>query len=201
MCTGAEIGLVVGAASTAVQASGTLSAGRAEQQAAAARAQALEHQAAQARQQAGQERASSQRSASEKRRLGKLLASRALAVAAASGAGAGDPTVELIVGDIGAEGEFRALSAQFEGEERARGLETQADLKIFESEQERRAGAAALSASRGTAFAEVLGGVATAAGSDVFNRNPGSKTPPIPKRNPRLLQTTASSGRGLSRYG
>ena len=78
--------------------------------------------------------------ASEQRRQGRLLSSRALAVAAASGAGAGDPTVENIIGDIGAEGEFRALSEMFIGEERARGLEMEADLRIFEAGQERIAG-------------------------------------------------------------
>ncbi len=137
-------GTVVGAANTAAagKAEGRAlqQAGRAEARAGEARALAREHEAAQGRQQAGQERASAQRSASEKRRQGRLLASRALAVAAASGAGAGDPTAEKIIGDIGAEGEFRALSEMFIGEERALGLETRADLLTFEAEQERIAG-------------------------------------------------------------
>ncbi len=211
MCTGAEIALVAGVAATGVQAGSTLKAGKAEQEAlqaagqaeqeaALARSKALEHQAAQGRQQAGQERATAQRSASEQRRQGRLLASRALARAAASGAGAGDPTVENIIGDIGAEGEFRALSEMFIGEERALGLETQADLRIFEAGQERRAGAiarragvragaAARSASRGTAFAQILGGAATVAGSDVF------------KKKKKTTETTGGSGQGLARFG
>ena len=109
-------------------------AGKAEQAAARARQQSLEHQAAQARQSAGQERAAAQRGAIEQRRKGRLLSSRALALAAASGAWAGDPTVENILADIGAEGEFRALTELFVGEERARNLEMQADLKIFEGD-------------------------------------------------------------------
>ena len=175
----AMLGLAL--AGTAVQASNTAAAGkaegralqaagRAEARAGIARQQGLEHQAAQLRQQAGQERATSQRSASEKRRQGRLLASRALAVAGASGAGAGDPTVEKIIGDIGAEGEFRALSEMFIGEERALGLETQADLREFEGRQERiagqvarragdTAGGEAIRAGKKGAFGQVLSGV------------------------------------------
>lgn len=170
--------LILTGAATAMQAANTLAAGRAEQAAARARQQALEHQAAQARQAAGQERAASQRGAFEQRRQGRLLSSRALARAAASGAGAGDPTVENILGDIGAEGEFRALTELFMGEERALNLETQADLKIFEGLQERRAGDVARRASRGVAFQQVLGGGAKIAG-----------------------MSTGGDGQGLSRYG
>ena len=174
----AWIGIALSVASSVSQASNTAAAGRAEQAAAQARGQALEHQAAQARQSAGQERASAQRAASEKRRLGRLLSSRALAVAAASGAGAGDPTVEKILGDIGAEGEFRALTEMFIGEERARGLETRADLLTFEAQQERRGGNVARSASSGLATAQLLGGAAKA-----------------------FSATSGGGGRGLSRYG
>ena len=202
----ATIGIVLTVASTAIQAANTLAAGRAEQAAARARQQALEHQAAQARQNAGQERAAAQRGAFEERRIARFVESRALARAAASGAGAGDPTVENILGDIGAEGEFRALNELFIGEDRARNLEMQADLKIFEGDQERRAGDIARSASRRLAFAQVLSGGARAFGrasdAGLFDRNPGSRTPPIPRRNPRRLQTSGSAGRGFyEKYG
>lgn len=186
-------GIALSVVSGFVQASNTLAAGRAEQQAARVRQQALEHQADQARQTAGQERAAAQRDAIEQRRQARFLSSRALARAAASGAGAGDPTVENILGGIGAEGEFRALNELFIGEERARNLETQAILKVFEGDQERRAGDVARRASRGTAFAQILGGTASGAaiGFDAFGRK--TKKP----KNPTL----ADSGQGLSRYG
>ena len=129
-------------ASTAMQAMQTSAAGKAEQQAANARATALNYQAAQARQAAGQERAAGQRNAMEQRRQARLVSSRALARAAASGGGTGG-TVETILGDIGAEGEFRALNELFIGEERARGREMQADARTFEAGDERRAGAIA----------------------------------------------------------
>lgn len=164
---------------TLLQAAGSIAAGRAEQQAANARAQALEHQAAQARQAAGQERAASQRDAIEERRRARLIKSRALAVAAGSGGGAGDPTIENILGDIGEEGEFRALNELFIGEERARDLETQAALKVFESDQERRAGETARRLSRARAGAQVFTGAATVG---------------------RVL-TSGGSGRSLTRFG
>lgn len=196
MADPATIGLILTGISTAVQAASTLVAGKAEQAAGRARQQALEHQAAQARQIAGQERAASQRAAFEKRREGRLLSSRALARAAASGAGAGDPTVENILGDIGAEGEFRALTELFLGEERARNLETQAALKIFEGTLERRAGDVARRASRVTAFAQVLGGGAFIA-TELGKGKGSSATLSAGKG----LSTTLSAGKGLPRFG
>ncbi len=155
--------MVATAASTAMQMSNQLAAGKAEQEAALARRAGLEHQAAQARQNAGQERAVGQRSASEQRRQARLVQSSALARAAASGASASDPGAEKLLGDIGAEGEFRALNELFIGESRARNLEFQADAKVFEGNQEARAGEIARSASRRTALTTAIGGGATLA--------------------------------------
>ena len=76
--------------------------------------------------QAGAERAMSQRDAFEQRRQARLLSSRGLAVAAASGAGADDPTVVNALADIEGEGEYRALTALYNGEEQARADESQA---------------------------------------------------------------------------
>ncbi len=164
-----------------VSASNTLAAGKAEERAADARALALDTEAGQARQFAGQERAAGQRAASERRREGELLSSRALAVSAASGAGAANPTVENIVGDIGAEGEFRALTEMFEAEERAREFETVGLFRAFEARQERRAGKVARKSSKNAAFAQLLGGGANAAS---FGGG-----------------TTGGGGRGLTRFG
>lgn len=76
--------------------------------------------------QAGQTRASSQRSAIEERRKAELLSSRGLAVAAASGGGADDPTVVNLLADIDAQGEYNALSQLYSGNEEALGQEAQA---------------------------------------------------------------------------
>ncbi len=77
---------------------------------------------------AGQERASAQRRAIEERRVAGLVGSRATALAGASGAGVSDATVTNLLGDIDTEGELRALTALYEGEEMARGLEYGAQL-------------------------------------------------------------------------
>lgn len=100
---------------TAISTVGQLQAGAAEQQAA-------NFQAAQLTQQAQAERASSQAEAQEERRQKELRISRARAVAAASGGG---QDFDLL-GDLEEDGELRALTALWEGEERARGRKLQA---------------------------------------------------------------------------
>lgn len=97
-------------------------------------------QAKQMEQRAGQERASSQRVAIEERRRAAIAGSNAQAAAAASGGGATDPTVLNIQGGIAGQGEYNALSALFEGEEKGRGLELQATSARMEGKQAKRAG-------------------------------------------------------------
>lgn len=77
---------------------------------------------------AGQERAAAQLAASEQRRQGRFAASRVQALSAASGAGALDPTIIGILGDVKNESDYRAMTALYEGESRARTLETQAAI-------------------------------------------------------------------------
>jgi hypothetical protein len=116
-------------AATAVAAVGTLAAGAASAQQARYEGQAQQQvanfQAKQMQQRAGQERAVSQMQAVEERRKARLARSRAIAVAGASGGGTGG-TVQDILSDLSAEGELNAQTALYEGEETARGLETQA---------------------------------------------------------------------------
>lgn len=114
--------------STLFSAAGTIASGNAARGAA-------NYQARQMEQQAGQERASSQRVAIEQRHKATIANSRVQALSAASGAGALDPTVVNIQSDIAGQGEYNALSALFNGEERARGMETQASAKRFEGQQ------------------------------------------------------------------
>lgn len=61
-----------------------------------------------------------QRAAMEERRQSDLVASRALAVAAASGGGASDPTIVNLIARAKGEGAYRAAVAMYEGESRAR---------------------------------------------------------------------------------
>lgn len=117
---------------TLVQAAGTIAQGN------AANAQA-KYEAKQLEQRAGQERAAAQREAIEKRRRSTLIQSRQQALAAASGAGATDPTVVDLIADTEAEGEYQALGQLFLGEERARGAEGQAAARRMEGRLAKRA--------------------------------------------------------------
>lgn len=142
---------MLSAAATAVSALGSIASGN------AARGQA-NYQARQMEQQAGQERATAQRAAIEQRHKAALAGSRAQALAAASGGGASDPTIVGIQSDIAGQGEYNALSALFNGEERARGMETQAQATRFQGQQARKAGVMG-------AFTSVANGAGTIMGS------------------------------------
>lgn len=86
-------------------------------------AKQLSYQADQLDRNAGNTRASSQRSSIDQRHKTDLASSRALALAAASGGGASDPTVVNNIAAIDGEGEFRALSALYDGDQEALGME------------------------------------------------------------------------------
>ena len=113
-------------------------------------------QARQMEQQAGQERASSQREAIAERRQSAIIQSNAQASAAASGGGATDPTVLNITGNIAKEGEYNALSALFQGEEKARGLGLQASATRMEGKQAKKQGMIG-------GVSTIIGGTASAA--------------------------------------
>lgn len=81
---------------------------------------------------AGQSVAAAQRTAAEQRRQATITASRALALAAASGGGASDVTVTNLLGRIAGEGAYRAGVALYEGEEQARLYRMGATAKRYE---------------------------------------------------------------------
>lgn len=99
---------------------------------------AANFQAAQAIQQAGQERATGQRAALEARREANLADSRAQAIAAAGGGGGDVGTINLRAA-IRSEGDYNALRAMYQGEDKAVGLETAASAKKYEGQQAKRA--------------------------------------------------------------
>ena len=99
-----------------------------------------QYKAAQLEQKARQERAVSQRKAIDVRRRARTAESRTLALAAASGGGASDPTVMNLMAGIAGEGEFAAQTAVYEGEERARGAEMGAEGARIEGSQAQTAG-------------------------------------------------------------
>ena len=97
-------------------------------------------EAEQLEQAAMDQEASAQRSASEQRRQARLLQSRAIAVAAASGGGAvGDKNVDDILLNLAGEGEYRALTSLYEGKSAATNLRTRGMATRFQGQEVRRA--------------------------------------------------------------
>jgi hypothetical protein len=99
-----------------------------------------EYQASQYDVAAGQARAASQREAEEEARRSRLAQSRALAVAAASGGGASDPTVVDVISSLAGEGAYRAAVALYEGDEQARVLKARGEAARREGKSKQRAG-------------------------------------------------------------
>lgn len=112
-------------ASAGLQMAGTIAQGN------AARASA-NNQAAQFNQQAGQTRATAQREAEAERRKGEYASSRAQAVQAAGGADPDSFTSVTNETNLVGQGEYGALTAMFNGEEKARGLDYAATNKHIE---------------------------------------------------------------------
>jgi len=79
-----------------------------------------EFEALQQERYAGEAKQEAELIAAEQRRTARRLASDALAAAAASGAGARDPSVVNIMAEIMGEGNYRAQVALYEGEKEAR---------------------------------------------------------------------------------
>ncbi len=125
------LGLTI--AGTALSAGGSILGANSE-------AKEMRREANQLEANAGLERASSQRAAMEERRQARLAASRALTVAAASGGGVDDPTVLNALAGIEGEGEYRALSALYEGNESASGMEAEAQARRRGAKSTKRAG-------------------------------------------------------------
>ena len=105
-----------------------------------AQAKQLKNEAAQLEAQALTERATSQRESIEQRRNARFAQSRALALSAASDASASDRSIETIISDIAGEGEYRALTALYNGEEQASSLEMQAKARRKEAKNAKTAG-------------------------------------------------------------
>lgn len=158
--------IVLTVASTVLTAYGQIQQGKAADAAAKGQQQSLEYQAKQRESIAGQERAQAQRRAIEESRTKRLTQSKVVARSSASGAGALDGSVIDIMGDLEQEGQYNAGVALYEGEERARSLETGAALDRYEGEQARIAGKTAKRASYLAAGSTILKGGSKVAGSD-----------------------------------
>lgn len=130
----AAAGSLIGVAGLALQAAGGYQSEQAAKRASAARKAAAEFDAQQLEQNAGQSVAAAQRQAFEAERSGKYLESRALAVAAASGGGASDPTVMNTIANLASETAYRKSVDLYQGEERSRQLKMSAAATRYSGE-------------------------------------------------------------------
>ena len=112
----------------------------------------------------------------ENERTKERMESRAIALAAFQGGGVDDPSMQTLIGDLNAEGEYRILSRLYVGMGEAAGLE-------FASEQAMRAGDAALNAGYVNAVTTVL----SSYGSSMWG---GAKAP-------KVSHATKASGASL----
>jgi hypothetical protein len=148
---------------------GSLFQAKGQQDAGAAAQQSAEFIALEDEQAATNSRGASQRAAEEERRQGLLAQSRATALAAASGGGADDPTVVKIISNIAGESEYRALTALYQGEDRARAYENDASLRRAGGGEAMRAGQIAASGTLiqgGSSLLSRYGGNDNAPGTD-----------------------------------
>lgn len=108
--------LVLMGIGTAVSVAGTIASGNAQ-------AEMESYKAAQGQQAAGQARASSQRDAMNADRTARFALSAGQNKSAASGADSLSPSTVKVEQDVAGQGEYNSMTALFNGEERARGLE------------------------------------------------------------------------------
>jgi hypothetical protein len=119
---------------------GTLLSAKGEYASGANADRAMKYRARQLEQNAGQVEAEASVAAQEESRKSELIASRAMAVVAASGGGALDPTVVRILQGIDAEGSLATATQLYNGKERARGMRDQAKADRYEGGLHKSAG-------------------------------------------------------------
>lgn len=118
--------------STVLSVAGTLEEGKGA-------VRAAEFEAGQLEEQATARYARGTREAYEAKRAGDIMESRARAVMAAGGGLASDPQAIEQLGRIGAESEYEALTAMYEGETEAAGLRRQAAARRYGGKMKKRA--------------------------------------------------------------
>lgn len=132
--------LAISAVGMIQQSGAAYKAGKAAAQTGADQKEAKYFEAAQLDRLAGQELATSQRVALDEKRKGEVMASRALALSAASGGSATDPTVITLVSGIAGETAYKQAVAIYEGKARARNLRLSAGAARMEGETAEKTG-------------------------------------------------------------
>lgn len=105
-----------------------------------AASQSGKYEARQLRRQASGVEGAATRSAMEQERRARILQSKLIARAAASGGSATDPTVLTLEGDIAQEGRYRALVDLYEGYSEGAQLRSGANIAEYEGKQKKTAG-------------------------------------------------------------
>lgn len=121
---------------TAYDLFGDISGGLAKIQSGIAGRRSADFVADQLRYNAGQAQASAQRAAYNEDRTAKYVASNALAEAASGGGGASDPTVVKLIARNKGEMAYRKQLALYEGDDKARMLNLQADATEYSGKSE-----------------------------------------------------------------
>jgi hypothetical protein len=93
-----------------------------------------EYKAKQLEQQSNEARAAAQRVSEDERHKLTIAQSSMQARAASQGAGATDDTVIKLDEDLAGKGEYNALGEMYNGENRARGIQMQADSSRFDGQ-------------------------------------------------------------------
>lgn len=123
--------VVLQTAGTVLSATGGVEKAAATEDIGARKRQLAGMEAAQLRENAKASMAAGIQDSMEQQRQGRIAASRALALAAASGGGASDPTVMNIIANLSGQATYQAMSALYEGQERARLMEKQAVMTEY----------------------------------------------------------------------
>lgn len=154
---------VVSIAGTVMSGIGQRKAAKAQaaytEQQAQAYAVAKETEAAQYEEQALSETATAQRAAFEEQRKSRILQSRAMAVAGASGGGVSDPTVVDIISDLAGEGAYRSAVAMYEGGQRTKGARQAAAAARYEGATGLASGSASAASQRQAGNTALLGSI------------------------------------------
>lgn len=160
------IGMGMAAASSAMTIIGSVNQSAAQQAAgqtaytnALLRNQQAQQQAQQMEVAAGQAQAASQRTAIQDNQRGKLMAGRAKAVMAASGAGVDDN----LVGGLMGQGTYNANMDLYNGDEKARGLNNQAKMTRWSGDAGVWSGENTRNNADSAADATLIGGIAKGA--------------------------------------
>lgn len=174
-------------ASTAFSALTSIIGGINQDKAAKASAAGMNVQAEQMRINAGQERAAGQRRALEEGRAKDRAISKNIAGAAAGG-GTLDGSVMDIIGDLEAEGYYNQEMQRYQSEDRARGLETDANFKNYEAQLTRNAGKSAkrlgFMKAAGSIFSGMSGMYERYGGIEDFGQSSGGGGVRLPQRKP-----------------